>query len=166
MKHRADFHPPCLTEEEAVPMATARSSLISDANVTADSQSAAAESVGRKQKLQAKDTSSFKTTGFGSRSSTQASKSSTLAGETFFYVIYKCPRDPDLVGIHEGLWSDVKASLPRGTLDGSGIPNCKKFSTFDAAKLYFRANSTLPAAEGITWYRYRSALILPRPDST
>ena len=38
-----------------------------------------------------------------------------------FYVIFRAPGDPDLLGIWHGPWRAVEAQLPTGQLFGSGV---------------------------------------------
>ena len=70
-----------------------------------------------------------------------------------YYVIYACPAQPGLVGIHHTTWSKLQARLPGGGLAGSGARTCKRFSSRDAALSYYAQNTSELAREVVV-YRY------------
>ena len=59
----------------------------------------------------------------------------------FFYVIFACKKDPELVGIHHCQWSELQKQLPGQKLFGSGAVDCKRFDTLEEAKVYFAQKS-------------------------
>ena len=58
-----------------------------------------------------------------------------------YYAIYKCKKQPGLVGVHYTLWETLEARLPGGKLAGSGAISCKKFEQRNDAVKYFTENA-------------------------
>jgi hypothetical protein len=58
-------------------------------------------------------------------------------GQACYYVVYKCDRDPSLIGIHHCQWSALLSRLPGQRLFGSGARDCKKHMTEAEAVEYW-----------------------------
>ena len=63
--------------------------------------------------------------------SQSAAADSPRQGSTF-YLVYSCPRDTSIVGLHECTWPYFQSQLPGGVLFGSGA-SIKKFTSRGAA---------------------------------
>ena len=67
-------------------------------------------------------------------------------GRKAYYVVFACPEDADLIGIHHGSWHQLKEIVPGGSVVGSSARDFKKFVDLEEAKAYFgrRAKSGTP----------------------
>ena len=67
-------------------------------------------------------------------------------GKVCYYVVYRCDRDPSLIGIHHCRWPALQSRLPGQSLFGSGARDCKKHTTEAAAVEYWHRFCDKPAS--------------------